>query len=57
MLFNSDRPGGTPPFKASRTAYHGSAWGNMDIYVCLMTEDGWEKVAGDILGWLKKKVK
>ena len=23
----------------------------------LMTEDGWEKVAGDILNWLKKKVK
>lgn len=47
ILFVSDRPGGIGSFHAkptianASTRYHGDYWGNTDIYVCLLTEEGW----------------
>lgn len=40
ILFTSDRPGGIGEFHKKNKLYHGNAWGNHDIYVCLKTPDG-----------------
>jgi len=40
ILFVSDRPGGTGPFKPKETLYHGSYVGNTDIYVYTETPQG-----------------
>ena len=40
ILFVSDRPGGTGPFKPKETLYHGSYAGNTDIYVYTETPAG-----------------
>ncbi|KPJ98389.1 MAG: hypothetical protein AMJ60_08400 [Desulfobacterales bacterium SG8_35] len=40
ILFVSDRPGGTAPFKPKETLYHGSYAGNTDIYVYVETPAG-----------------
>lgn len=46
LLFSSDRPGSVGDFRVkpsseSPESFHGSYWGNTDIYVCLRTETGW----------------
>jgi outer membrane protein OmpA-like peptidoglycan-associated protein len=42
LLFSSDRPGGIGKFvEWGSKIYHGATHGNMDIYVCLKTKDGW----------------
>ncbi|KPK29290.1 MAG: hypothetical protein AMK70_16160 [Nitrospira bacterium SG8_35_1] len=40
ILFVSDRPDGTGPFKPKETLYHGSYAGNTDIYVYIETPSG-----------------
>jgi outer membrane protein OmpA-like peptidoglycan-associated protein len=40
ILFVSDRPDGTGPFKPKETLYHGSYAGNTDIYVYIETPAG-----------------
>ena len=41
LLFSSDRPGGTGAFVPLNTYANGSIMGNMDVYVCFMTDSGW----------------
>jgi len=41
LLFTSDRPGGIGEFVPLNTYANGSIMGNMDIYVCFMTDSGW----------------
>lgn len=41
LLFTSDRPGGVGEFVPLNTYANGSIMGNMDIYVCFMTDSGW----------------
>lgn len=41
LLFSSDRPGGIGDFHEKQKSFHGSGWGNTDIYVCLKTDSGW----------------
>ncbi|OGU60838.1 MAG: hypothetical protein A2X64_04535 [Ignavibacteria bacterium GWF2_33_9] len=43
IIFTSDRLGGTPPFTPKDTKYHGSTWGNTDLYVCEKHGKGWSK--------------
>ena len=47
ILYASDRPGGIGAFYAKpkyvEDVFHGGLWGNIDIYVCLKTEEGWSK--------------
>ncbi len=43
LLFSSDRPGGIGEYVPFNTLFHGSSNGNMDIYVCEKTEDGWSE--------------
>lgn len=43
FIFTSDRIGGTAPYVPKDTKYHGSTWGNTDIYVCQKTKYGWSK--------------
>ena len=43
LLFTSDRPGGIGQYVPNGYYYHGTQNGNMDIYVCLKTEDGWSE--------------
>ncbi len=41
LLFTSDRPGGIGEFVPLNTYANGSIMGNMDVYVCFMTDSGW----------------
>lgn len=41
LLFSSDRPGGIGEFVPLNTYANGSIMGNMDVYVCFMTDSGW----------------
>lgn len=43
FIFTSDRMGGTAPYVPKDTRYHGSTWGNTDIYVCEKNDNGWSK--------------
>ncbi len=43
ILFTSDRPGGIGGFHKKRELFHGGYWGNTDIYVCLLTQEGWSE--------------
>lgn len=43
ILFASDRPGGIGSFHEYTKLFHGDSWGNTDIYVCLLTEEGWSE--------------
>jgi outer membrane protein OmpA-like peptidoglycan-associated protein len=43
LLFTSDRPGGIGPYVPNGYYYHGTQDGNMDVYVCLKTDNGWSK--------------
>jgi outer membrane protein OmpA-like peptidoglycan-associated protein len=46
VLFVSDRPGGVVARAEDGvrlSPYHGSYWGNTDIYVCFSTDTGWSK--------------
>ncbi len=43
IIFTSDRPFGNNHFSPYGTYYHGGVNGNMDIYVCLKTENGWSE--------------
>jgi outer membrane protein OmpA-like peptidoglycan-associated protein len=43
LVFTSDRPGAVGGYIPYGSLYHGSVQGNMDIYVCLKTEDGWSQ--------------
>lgn len=43
MLFTSDRPGGAGEFHEKGKLFHGNFWGNTDIYVSVLTEDGWSE--------------
>lgn len=40
ILFATDRPGCFGDFHKKREPFHGNYWGNTDIYVCLLTEEG-----------------
>ncbi len=41
MIFTSDRPGCVGNFVEYSTLYHGNTMGNMDIFVCLKTDNKW----------------
>lgn len=42
LLFTSDRPGGIGPFVQMNSRFFGgTVMGNMDIYVCLLSDSGW----------------
>jgi outer membrane protein OmpA-like peptidoglycan-associated protein len=41
LVFTSDRPGGIGAFVPLNTYANGSIMGNMDVYVCFMTDSGW----------------
>ena len=43
LLFTSDRPGGIGEFVPYNTYSKGSLMGNMDVYVCFMTDSGWSE--------------
>ena len=43
ILFTSDRPGGIGSFHEKSVLFHGHHGGNTDIYVCLLTEEGWSE--------------
>ncbi len=43
LLFTSDRPGGIGEYIPNGYIHHGTQDGNMDIYVCLKTDDGWSE--------------
>jgi outer membrane protein OmpA-like peptidoglycan-associated protein len=43
LIFTSDRPFGSNIFSPYGRYYHGAVNGNMDIYVCLKTENGWSE--------------
>ncbi len=40
MLFSSDRPGGYYPYQAKNLFYGGDWWGNTDLYISFIQEDG-----------------
>ncbi|MFQ5605676.1 MAG: OmpA family protein [bacterium] len=44
IFFTSDRPGGVGEYHEKDRLFHGSYWGNTDIYVCLLTDAGWSKL-------------
>lgn len=41
MIFTSDRPGGVGEFIRHGTRRNGSEMGNLDLYICYKTPDGW----------------
>ena len=43
MLFTSDRPGNIGEFHPKDEPFHGNTWGNTDIYVSLVTPDGYSE--------------
>ncbi len=43
ILFSSDRPGGIGEYKPLGEPFNGGTQGNMDIYVCVRTADGWSE--------------
>jgi len=43
ILFTSDRPGGIGEYHPFTSLFHGSQWGNIDIYVCVRTDSGWSE--------------
>ncbi|MDZ7262623.1 MAG: OmpA family protein [candidate division KSB1 bacterium] len=43
ILFTSDRPGRIGEFHKKNYFFHGSTWGNIDIYVCNKTDSGWSE--------------
>jgi len=40
ILFYSDRPGSVGATHFKNEFYHGTYWGNMDLYICLKTSNG-----------------
>ena len=43
FIFASDRIGGIGDYHEKDDYYHGSYWGNIDIYVSLKTNEGWSE--------------
>ncbi len=43
FIFSSDRPGGIGEFHGRDSEFHGSQKGNVDLYVCRRTPDGWSE--------------
>lgn len=43
MIFTSDRPGGVGEFIPHGTRVFGSEMGNLDLYICFRTADGWTR--------------
>jgi outer membrane protein OmpA-like peptidoglycan-associated protein len=43
LLFVSDRYGCVGDYVKKGTQFHGSYWGNTDIFVCLKTKEGWSQ--------------
>lgn len=43
ILFTSDRPGNIGEFHPKDEPFHGNTWGNTDIYVSLVTPDGYSE--------------